>query len=145
MKFNWGTGITIYFLIFAVSMISLAVATTRHPPQLVQKDYYALDLNYQAHLEKRQNTAALSAQPTLQFDKAAGLIRIIFPDGMKVQYGTAKCYRSVTTRDDVVVKIEDATVLNIPTENFATGRWHVELDWTADNGKPYFWEGTLSL
>ncbi|MBC7776535.1 MAG: FixH family protein, partial [Phycisphaerae bacterium] len=130
---------------FAVSMVSLAVATTRHPPQMVQKDYYALDLNYQAHLDKRQNTAALSAPPTLRFDGAAQMIRVIFPEGMRVQNGTAKCYRSVTTRDDILIKIEDATTLNIPTEKFAAGRWHVELDWTADDGKPYFWETTLSL
>lgn len=63
---NWGTGIVIFFVFFALSMISLVVATTRHPPQLVQKDYYALDLNYQAHLEKKQNMATLGTQPQVR-------------------------------------------------------------------------------
>ena len=140
MKFNWGTGIVIFFSFFAISMVSLVVATAKHPPQMVQKDYYALDLNYQAHLEKKQHTAALASLPELRFDAEAQLLRIKFPEGMTAVSGTAKCYRSATTRDDFSTKIENATGLDIPAAGLVPGRWHVELDWVAADGKPYFWE-----
>ena len=143
MKFNWGTGIAIFFGFFAVSMVSLVVATAKHPPQMVQKDYYALDLNYQARLEKKENAAALTARPQVRFDAAAQVVRVNFPEGMTVRNGTAKCYRSATARDDVSVKIENATGADIPAETFAAGRWHIELDWEAADGKPYFWETTF--
>ncbi len=140
MKFNWGTGIVIFFIFFAVSMISLVVATTRYPPQLVQKDYYSLDLNYQERLEKKQNTATLTAAPLVHFDATAKKIKVKFPEGMTAQTGTAKCYRSATTREDFLTKIENATTLEIPTEGLTAGRWHVELDWETTDGKKYFWE-----
>lgn len=142
MKFNWGTGIIIFFSFFAISMVSLVVATARHPPQMVQKDYYALDLNYQERLEKKQNTATLATMPQVSFDAAAQVVRVKFPEGMTAQSGTAKCYRSATTHDDVSVKIENATSVDVPAETFAAGRWHIELDWVAADGKKYFWETT---
>ena len=140
---NWGTGIVIFFTLFAISMISAVVATTRHAPQMVQKDYYALDLNYQAHLEKKQNTAALAAAPQVRYEREQQSIRIAFPEGMVAKSGTAKCFRSVTTQDDVVTKIENTALLSIPADQFASGRWHLELDWEDASGKPYFWETTF--
>jgi hypothetical protein len=141
---NWGTGIVIFFSLFALSMIGAVVATTKHPPQMVQKDYYALDLNYQEHLQKKQNTAALRAFPKVAFGAAAQVLRVEFPEGMIAQSGTVKCYRSSTTHDDVLVKIENATSVEIPAEKFASGRWHLELDWEGTDGKKYFWEAVFS-
>jgi len=143
MKFNWGTGIVIFFIFFAVSMISLVVATTRYPPQLVQKDYYSLDINYQARLDKKQNAATLTVPPKVQFDATAKKIQIEFPEGMNAQTGTVKCFRSATTREDFLSKIENASVLEIPAEGLTAGRWHVELDWEAADGKKYFWETAI--
>jgi nitrogen fixation protein FixH len=143
MKFNWGTGIVIFYIFFAASMIAAVVATTRHPPQLVQKDYYALDLNYQAHLEKKQNAAALPAPPQVHFSDDQQVLRVKFPEGMTVAQGTAKCYRSATTRDDVVLKMENCSAVEIPAAKLAAGRWHIELDWEGADGKKYFWETTF--
>ncbi len=143
MKFNWGTGILIFFILFAVSMTSAVIATTRHPPQMVQKDYYALDLNYQEHLEKKQNAAALPASPEVRFNAGQKAIAVRFPDGMTAQTGTAKCYRSITTSDDVTTKIENTASLDIPAEGFAAGRWHVELDWQTADGKKFYWETAI--
>ncbi len=143
MKFTWGTGITLFFIFFATSMVTAVVATTKHPPQLVQKDYYALDLNYQAHLEKKQNAAALATPPVLDFETTSQTIRVTLPAGMIAAQGVAKCYRSVTTRDDVSVEMKNVSNLDIPITGFATGRWHVELDWETPDGKKYFWQTTV--
>lgn len=145
MTFHWGTGITIFFLFFVVSMTCLVVATTRHPPQMVQQDYYALDLNYQERLEKKQNAAALAAPPHVYFDAAGKSVEIKMPTGMIAQHGTIKCYRSSTTRDDYAAKIEHTSWLSIPAGHFVTGRWHVELDWAVADGKKYFWETTVDV
>lgn len=145
MKFTWGTGITLFFLFFAVSMVSAVVATTKHPPQLVQKDYYALDLNYQEHLEKKQNAAALAAPPEVQFESTTQTIRITFPEGMIAAQGSANCYRSVTTRDDVSTAMENVSSLEIPAADFAPGRWHVALDWQTPDGKKYFRESAVMI
>ena len=143
MKFNWGTGIVIFFIFFAASMTFAVVSTTNHPPQLVQKDYYALDLNYQDRLVKKQNTAMLSSVPRVEFDAASKSFNVKFPEGMIAQTGTAKCYRSSTTKEDFTTEIKDASSFNIPATTCTTGRWHVELDWISAEGKPYFYETAL--
>ncbi|MEO6038203.1 MAG: FixH family protein [Saprospiraceae bacterium] len=139
MKFNWGTGIVIYFLFFAVCMTTAVVATYSHPPQMVQNDYYTLDLNYQDRIEKKQNTATLAALPTLRFDVDRKVIQLQWPAGMTAQSGTVHCYRSSTMHDDITTPFANISEMDIPADGFMCGRWHVELDWIAD-GKAYFWE-----
>lgn len=145
MKFNWGTGIVIFFIFFAASMTFAVVSTTKYPPQLVQKDYYALDLNYQDRLERKQNASAMAVLPKVQFNAEAKVIHVEFPEGMTAQTGTAKCYRSATTKDDFSTPLENVSSLDIPAEKLKTGRWHVELNWETAEGKKYFWENVIVL
>ncbi len=142
MKFNWGTGIVIFFSFFAICMTSAVVATYSHPPQLMQTDYYALDLTYQDRLEKKQHAAALAVLPTVDFDAAKTSLLVRFPEGMQAQSGTVHCYRSATTRDDLTTPFALTSEVSIPAGEFLAGRWHVELDWMAD-GRKYFWETVL--
>jgi nitrogen fixation protein FixH len=139
MKFNWGTGIALAYGIFMLSMVGAVFASRRHDPGLVQKNYYDLDLNYQARMDKKQNAAALAELPQTRFHALEKTISVQFPAGMTVSAGSAKLYRSATTRDDFSVKIENTNALEIPAKNLASGRWHIELDWEA-GGKMYFWE-----
>jgi len=145
MKFNWGTGIALFFTFFAASMVFAVVRSTYHKPQLMQQDYYALDLDYQARLEKKQHTAALAVLPGVSFVAGSNSIQVKFPAGMTAASGTAKCYRSVTTRDDFSIDISNATSLDIPAATLPTGRWHVELDWKTADGMPYFYETAIII
>ena len=121
-------------------MTCAVVATTRHPPQMVQKDYYALDLNYQARLEQKQNTASLGAAPQVHYDAVTQMVQVKLPEGMVAQSGAANCYRSSTTRDDFSTKFENTSAFDIPTSGLMAGHWHLELDWVSADGKKYFWE-----
>lgn len=143
MKFNWGTGIVIFFIFFAVCMVTAVIATTQHPPQLVQKDYYNLDLNYQERLVKKQNTATLSTLPMVRFDTEAKKIQVKFPEGMIAKTGTVKCYRSATSQEDFSTPISDASEMELSGEKLSAGRWHVELDWQTAEGKSYYWETAI--
>ena len=144
MKFNWGTGIALVYGAFVLAMIGIVFASRKHDPGLVQKDYYNLDLNYQAHLEKKQNTATLALLPQVQFKGAAKTVAIQFPSGMNVTDGTARFYRPATTGDDFTVNIKNTDALEVPAGNLASGRWYVEFDWEA-GGKKYFWETTVHI
>lgn len=144
MKFNWGTGVAIFLALFASSMIFAVVSTTKYPPQLVQKDYYTLDMNYQARLEQKQNTAKLASAPKVQYVKSDKSIQVDFPEGMMAAQGTVKCYRSATTKDDFTTTFAEKNTVYVPAEALQSGRWHVELEWESD-GKQYFWETALFL
>ncbi len=137
---NWGTGIIIFFSFFAISMVTAVIATTRHPPQMVQKDYYALDLNYQAHLEKKQRAATLAVAPAVHYVSEKEQVEVTFPQDMQIRDGQIKCYRAATTKDDMTIAMSNAINYTIPAATLANGRWRVDLDWTDMEGKSYFWE-----
>jgi hypothetical protein len=140
---NWPTSITLFFIVFAGSMTAAVITSTKHAPQMVQKDYYALDIEYQAQMDKKYRTAALPALPVLKRDSAQQWV-ITLPAGMQAVSGTAKCYRSATTKDDAEVRIAHATpTIVIPSAQFQSGRWHLDLDWTDQNGLSYFWTTTF--
>jgi hypothetical protein len=144
MKFNWGTGIALAYATFALGMIALVFASRRHDPGLMQKDYYSLDLNYQARLEGKQNAAALQVSPFVLVLRPEKSLSVRLPDGMETALGAAKFYRSTTVEDDFSVKIENGQPLQVSTTTMASGRWHVELEWEAA-GKKYFWETAVVI
>jgi nitrogen fixation protein FixH len=141
-RFNWGTGIAIVYAAFAITMVGAVVASRKYDPGLVQKDYYALDLNYQDRMERKQNTASLSVKPSLI--RGDDGISFRFPAEMTDARGTAKFYRPSTIKDDFTIPVnpQDSTI--IATDKLASGRWNVELNWES-NQKKYYWETAITL
>ena len=146
MKLNWGTGIAIVYSIFAISMIAVVFLARQHDPGLVRTDYYNLDLNYQEHLEKKQNAAKLPQGLQVQYVRDRQVIRLQFPAGLGTPSGSIKCYRPATVKDDLNLQItaDSAGVMEVPATQLAKGLWRVEADWQA-NGTKYFNEAVLTL
>ena len=146
MKLNWGTGIALVYGLFALTMIAVVIRSRSHDPGLVSKDYYNLDLNYQAHLDKKHNAAALEVGLQAQFDLAKQVIRLQFPAAAGQPSGKIKCFRSSTVRDDMFLDIKtDANgVMEIPAARLATGLWNIEADWQG-NSVPFFHEAMVTV
>ncbi|MFN0013974.1 MAG: FixH family protein [Saprospiraceae bacterium] len=146
MKINWGTGIALVYGLFALTMVAVVIRSRSHDPGLVSQDYYNLDLNYQAHIDKKHNAAALKTGLTTEFDRIRQVVRLRFPAEAGMPSGKIKCFRSSTTRDDMFLDIKtDATgIMEIPTESLATGLWNIEVDWQAHN-KSYFHEALITI
>jgi hypothetical protein len=142
---NWGTGIIIFFTVFATTMITAVVRSTYYAPQMVQKDYYNLDLNYQDRMQRKQNMAASLVVPKTQFDAAAGVLRIVFPADLAATTGTAKCFRNSTTKEDVHINFDSTDSVAIPMLGKSSGRWYLEVEWTAADRISYFWETVFEL
>lgn len=144
MKLNWGTGIAMVYITFAVSMVGVVFASRKHDPGLVQKDYYELDLNYQDRLERKQHAAALTEKPEVRYDAGSHSITVTFPESMKNAAGKAKFFRSATTSDDFTVSFSDGAPLIKNASELASGRWHIEMEWKAGE-TPYFWESSFFI
>ncbi len=143
-KFSWGTGIALFYGTFVIGMLSLVMATRKHDPGLVQKDYYALDLNYQERLERKQNARTLLVPPKVWVLPDNKTLNIQLPEGMENAAGTTKFYRPASVKDDFTVEIANGEPMQLNTEKMAPGRWHVEMEWEA-GGKKYFWETAVLI
>ncbi len=142
MKLHWGTAIALFYSAFVLTMLLFVFRSCAHDPGLVSKNYYELDLNYQAHLEKKQNAAALRTPVVGRYDAPKAAFVLLFPAQAGKPTGKVKCFRAATTRDDRWLEIQtnEDGVMEIPAADFAPGRWHIEADWRGNDGKPYFHE-----
>jgi nitrogen fixation protein FixH len=146
MKFNWGTGIALVYGAFALIMVGVVVLSQQHDPGLISKDYYNLDLNYQEHFDKKQNTVNLPDVLEVRYDAVRKVIRLQFPAKVGTPAGAVKCYRSATAQDDfnLDVQTNPEGVMEIPADQLTKGLWHLEIDWQA-NGTKYFNEALVTI
>jgi len=146
MKLSWGTGIALFYGSFVLIMVFAVVMASREDPGLLRKDYYKLDLEYQAHMDKKVNTAELEATPTVRFDAQKQQLFIDWPQGLSLKKGLLNMYRLSDERDEFRLELTpELSVLGIPAAKLGTGKWQVELDWLGPNGKTYFVTSKINI
>jgi nitrogen fixation protein FixH len=141
MKFNWGSGIALFYSVFALTMIGLAVKSTGSPVLLEKKNYYDDDINYQAILNKKHNAQALSQDVDIRYYSERSLVAAQFPKDLPSPTGTITFFRPSSLTKDTVLEIKTDTtrLMAFSVEGFKTGLWRVQVDWQAD-GKAFWRE-----
>ena len=141
MKFNWGTGIALFYSIFAITMVGLALQTTKHDVGLVKKDYYDDDINYQSHYVKMQNARNLTTDLVIKLNADGQNIVLQFPKDLPNATGQILLFRpsqtGVDTKLDIKTDAQNAQVLS--TTGLKSGLWKIKVDWQAE-GKEYYKE-----
>jgi len=139
MKINWGTGIVIALIVMISGMIFLVSIAVRQDYDLVDNDYYQKSVNYQQHIEKVNNTAALSEK--IQFNQSADTLKITYPDlGNAQEYrGEIHFYSPVAEKRDLTLKVKPDSGFSqtINLKNLEKGRYQVKIDWSAGKGSYY--------
>ena len=140
MKFNWGTGIFIFIVIFMAACAAFFIFANRQDNSLVESDYYAKGLKYEEVLRKMRNTAALRESPGVRLEK--GMLNINFPIDLKgkIVKGTVFLYRPSDRKLDQVIPLAYDTALlqQIPSAGLHKGKYIIKLDWTMNNKSFYF-------
>ncbi len=139
MKFNWGTGIFIFYTLFALSLFYQVYKSTQYDHSLVVDNYYEKDLAYQSQFEKIENSLHLEPGLIINHFPKSKLIVLEFPKDLPAITGTVRFYRANDkSKDlDIPIQIDQANVMEIPAEPFISGQWKVEVDWQAAQ-KGYF-------
>ncbi|MBL7804501.1 MAG: FixH family protein [Saprospiraceae bacterium] len=146
MKLNWGTGIALVYAAFALSMLGVVFASRRHNVRLVQKDYYALDLNYQERLERKQNAASLPQDLGVVFNRDEKSVLFQFPSDLGQPSGKIKFAQAAEGTDDFTIDVsaESNGQMKVPTDQLPQGRWHVEVIWDA-GGRKFYKETVVTI
>lgn len=146
MKLNWGSGIAIFYSIFAIALVYLVVKSFSQDHSLVVDNYYEEDLKYQEHYEKLTNSKALEQDLTISHDMSLNSIRLQFPDDLGTISGTISFYRPSDKSKDVRlnIKTDQNYSQNLPVEDLITGNWTIKVDWKAGR-KNFYKEETIIL
>lgn len=133
IKFNWGTGIVIAFIIMVSGMTYLVSIALRQNDDLVENDYYQKSIAYQQHIDKAHNNDALIEK--IKFEYSLGSLKLTFPNlaDAKEYSGEVHLYSPVEEKRDLTVKIklEPNFVQTIDLGKLQKGRYQVKIDWTA--------------
>ena len=135
MKINWGTGIAIFYGCFMLTFISIAILSTRHDVNMVKKNYYDDDINYQKHYDRIQNEQALTEKVQINFNTELESVVIKFPSNMPLPLGKIILFHPARDTDDksFEIKADSALQMIIPVKGFPNGRWQVQINWESGN------------
>jgi hypothetical protein len=133
IKFNWGTGIILTFVIMVSGMIYLVSIALRQNDDLVENDYYQKSITYQQHIEKVHHSDALAEK--IRFELSDGTLNLKFPNLLNDQEysGEIHFYSPVEEKRDMTVKIKlDSSYTQIISLiNLQKGRYQVKINWSA--------------
>ncbi|MFA7325773.1 MAG: FixH family protein [Candidatus Kapaibacterium sp.] len=142
-KFNWGTGIAIFYISFVIAILFFVFWTTGNNRDLVTDDYYAEELVYQKTIDNKARAEDLVGDVVITSEK--GKIEIRLPDGMndKSVKGELFLYRQADKTMDTKLQFEGQKIdYSFQSERIVTGKWTVKLSWTSD-GKDYYYEDNI--
>jgi len=141
MTFNWGHKLTLGFCLFAGMMTYLVYQSMHTRYDLVSKEYYKEELQYQQIIDGTQRAALLSTPVTITQADTIFILRL--PPEMKQQIvsgnvlfycaGDAQKDRNLSLQPD-----EDAAQY-INVSQFLPGNYTVKVRWQA-NGQQYYSE-----
>jgi hypothetical protein len=142
-KFNWGTGIAIFYVSFVIAILAFVFWTTGNRRDLVTEDYYAEELAYQSTIDNRERANNLEGYVSIK--ALEGIISIELPLGMndKSVKGELYLFRQDDKRKDTKFQFEGSRLdFSFNSEKIVTGRWKAKLSWAAE-GKDYYFEDNI--
>jgi hypothetical protein len=135
MKFHWGKGIIIVFVLFAAGIALMVTVSMRQKVDLVTDDYYDRELKHQEQIDRSTRSAAMG--DSLRIVTSASELTIRFPASYlhRTVSGTVSFYRPSDRRLDVVIPVLlDGTASQIlPLSSLQQGVWKMKLEWTVDD------------
>ena len=146
MKFNWGTGIFIAFVLFMGIVITTGVYLMNQDVDLVSDDYYDKEIAYQQHIDDVARTTELSSDEIILFD--GNFITIKLPTEISVKNisGEIYLYRPSDSKLDIRLPFlpDENRLQVIPVKNIQKGFWRVQFSWQADD-KNYYSEKAIVI
>jgi nitrogen fixation protein FixH len=143
MKINWGTGIVLAFIGFMCFILYFVIKVNtdkKYDHDLVNEDYYKLELEFQNDINKELN--AKNLLENINIKKTENGLLIAFPEDIMTNSISGKVflYRPSNKQLDFEVPISlSGHNLLIPDKRLLDGRWNIKVDWQF-NGKSYLYK-----
>lgn len=137
----WPYAIIAYFVVFITAMACWVVVAMRNNMELVRKDYYEHEIQYQRQIDKAKRTAALGREISITYKMEDNLVEITLPRNENSEpQGIITFYRPSDARLDrsIPVAIDHNGKQLIATGGLEGGLWRVQVSWKAGEEDYYF-------
>jgi len=145
MKFNWGTGITIFIIAFMLFILFMVFKATQAKSDLYSEDYYSQEISYQKKIDAINNTKKLRG--VLSVSQQNDSILINFPSDFnnKEVLGSILFFKPNNAKLDKVYSISSiATLQKVSKSDLTKGNYTLKIECTVSN-TPYFFEQTILI
>jgi len=130
MKFNWGTGIFLFMLVFVLANVVFMVFAFRQEVNLVEEDYYEKGVDYGEQMKVIERSKAYTG--LLETAQEGEVFHVRFDDVLTAELdsGTVLLYRPSSKRYDISFELEQGMKeLQVKREDLIRGRYELKMDW----------------
>lgn len=134
MKFNFGTGIAVFLILFVVAIISFVIFAHRQDVNLVHANYYEKGVDHTRQMQKEARSAVFSGQ--IDLTDNGNFIKIIFQPGLAATIKTGEIifFRPSDHTKDVSVPLDlKGNVFICNKDRLIPGRYIAKIIWQAGN------------
>jgi hypothetical protein len=135
----WGTGITVFIILFMSFILYMVYLTTQNPIDLVEKDYYPKGLVYQERIEEIKNGNSVKDEFVIKQTENEVVVKL--PEIKNPDTSNITVFRPSDKRLDISNEIveDDSNAMHFPLRKFRKGKYIVKVFWKKD-GKGYYME-----
>jgi len=145
MKFNWGTGILIFLILFLLACGLFIGFAMRQEVSLVHKDYYEKGVDYSEQMNVEARSSAFQNAVSTRLNE--GDLQIDIETSLSARMDSARfhLFRPSGGQHDIKQAFESSeSLLIIPGEDLIAGRYILKIYWSM-NGLRYEIDQTVFI
>jgi hypothetical protein len=131
---NWGKSIIVVYVIFVVGMVYLVYRSSQQTIDLVDKNYYQKEIQFQTEINASNNANKKGYVPEIQ--KIEGVDFLVLPNESGSNLiGTAEFYCPSNSKFDVLMSLPVSKLAKwkLPEKNIHKSSYQVKIKWSNSN------------
>lgn len=137
MKFNWGTGIFLFLVLFLAGSAAFIIFASRQTVNLVHKDYYEKGVDYSEEIRVKARSKEFIEALNIQSGNESLQITIDPSVAAKIDSGSMYLYRPSDSKRDITFTMEPRTSqVAFRKSDLSNGRYILKFTWYS-NGTKY--------
>ncbi|MEN8227895.1 MAG: FixH family protein [Bacteroidota bacterium] len=136
MKFNWGTGILIFLILFLLAAALFIGFAMRQDVNLVHEDYYEKGVHYTEQMNVDARSVKYQDSLQTHFENEVLVVDIAGSMDVRIDSGSVLLYRPSSSSLDINVPFDfTENRLIIPKSYLIPGRYILKLHWYSEGLK----------
>lgn len=136
MKFNWGTGIFIFLILFVAGGVGFVIFTLQFDVNLVHKDYYEKGVDYSEQMRMNTRSAAFKDAIQVNSDNKYLVMNIEESLASKIDSGNILLFRPSDSKRDINMSVEkNSSNISFSKNDLIKGRYILKFSWYSEGIK----------
>ena len=137
----WPAGLILFFSLFFAGSIGFIIFSTCNPVQLVSRDYYQQEIQFQDQIDRQRLTRKYQATIDIQYDEDEQILWFKLPlDHARARVsGKILFYRPSNARLDraIPLALTPEGTQTVRVDELKAGLWKIKIYWATGQGKYY--------